>query len=74
MCVCQFFSELEQSVDAAGDSGLLLPGLFGEDELSVCSSAGTRLLLLCEAAEEAIPPSALGGSALESHSSLSQGP
>lgn len=48
---------------------LLLPGLF---ELSVCSSAGTRLLLLCKAAEEAISPSALGGSAQEPHSSLSQ--
>lgn len=41
---------------------LLLPGLF---ELSMCSSAGTRLLLLCKAAEEAISPSALGGSAQE---------
>lgn len=66
MCVCQFFSELERSVDAAGDSGLPLPDLFGEVELSVCSSAGIRLLLLRKDAEEAIFPSALGGSAQES--------
>lgn len=73
VCVCQFFSELERSVDATGGSGLLLPGLFGEEELSVCSSAGTWLLLLWKAADEAVSQSAPEGSVPGSRSSFSQG-